>query len=61
MDKCLNVHQFTSLAEAQLIIEMWRVDYNQRRPRSFLGHLTPEEFAQQRHVIMRAEEVACSR
>lgn len=61
MDKCLNMHQFTSLAETQLIIEMWRVDYNQLRPRSSLGHLTPEEFAQQRQVIMRAEEVACSR
>lgn len=46
-DECLNVHQFTSLAEAQLIIEMWRVDY--------------KEFVQQRQVIMRAEEVACSR
>jgi putative transposase len=60
-DECLNVHQFASLAEAQLIIEMWRVDYNQRRPHSSLGHLTPEEFAQQRQVIMRAEAVACSR
>jgi transposase InsO family protein len=56
--KRLNVHQFASLAEAQLIIEMWRVDYNQRRPHSSLGHLTPEEFAQQRQVIMRAEPVA---
>jgi putative transposase len=60
-DECLNVHQFASLAEAQRIIEMWRVDYNQRRPHSSLGHLTPEEFAQQRQVIMRAEAVACSR
>jgi transposase InsO family protein len=27
-DECLNVHQFASLAEAQAIIEAWRVDYN---------------------------------
>jgi transposase InsO family protein len=31
-DECLNVHQFASLAEAQTIIEAWRLDYNQRRP-----------------------------
>jgi putative transposase len=26
-DECLNVHQFTSLADAQRIIEAWRLDY----------------------------------
>ena len=46
-DKCLNVHQFASLAEAQALIEAWRVDYNQRPPHSSLGHLTPQEFAEQ--------------
>ena len=30
-DECLNVHQFTSLVEAQASIEAWRVDYNTRR------------------------------
>lgn len=39
-DDCLNVHQFASLAQAQAIIEAWRVNYNQRRPHSSLGHLT---------------------
>lgn len=58
--ECLNVHQFASLAEAQLIIDMWRVDYHQRRPHSALGHLTPEEFAQQRQVSMGAAEAVCS-
>ena len=47
-DECLNVHQFTSLAEAKAIIEAWRVDYNQRCPHSSLGHLTPNEFVRQR-------------
>ena len=47
-DECLSVHQFTSLAEAKAIIEAWRVDYNQRRPHSSLGHLTPNEFVRQR-------------
>jgi len=43
-DECLNVYQFASLADAQAKIEAWRVDYNQRRPHSSLGHLTPTEF-----------------
>ena len=47
-DECLTVHQFESLADAQVTIEAWRVDYNQRRPHSSLGHLTPNEFARQR-------------
>lgn len=59
-DECLNVHQFTSLAEAQHIIEAWRLDYNQRRPHSSLGHLTPNEFVGQCQVIDIAEEAVCS-
>ncbi len=47
-DECLNVHQFTSLADARENIEAWRLDYNQRRPHSSLGHLTPDEYAAQR-------------
>jgi len=59
-DECVNVHQFTSLAEAQLIIEAWRLDYNQRRPHSSLGHLMPNEFVGQRQVIQVADEAVCS-
>ena len=36
-----------SLAEAQYLIEAWRLDYNQRRPHGSLGHLTPDEFVAQ--------------
>ena len=43
-DECLNVHQFTSIDDAKAKIEAWRVDYNQRRPHSSLGHLTPNEY-----------------
>lgn len=43
-DECLNVHQFTSIEDARTKIEAWRVDYNQRRPHSSLGHLTPNEY-----------------
>lgn len=60
-DECLNVYQFASLAEAQAIIEAWRVDYNTRRPHSSLGRLTPSEFVRQRQDERTAEEVVCSR
>ena len=59
-DECLNVHQFMSIADAQTKIEAWRVDYNQRRSHSSLGHLTPDEFVAQRQAIQTAEEVVCS-
>ena len=47
-DECLNVMQFMSLEDARAKIEAWRVDYNQRRPHSSLGHLTPSEFVRNR-------------
>lgn len=59
-DECLNVHQFLSLEAARAIIEMWRLDYNQRRPHSSLGHLAPNEFLRQRQVKQTAEAAFCS-
>ena len=44
-DECLNDNVFTTLAEAQQIIEAWRLDYNGSRPHRSLGQLTPDEFA----------------
>ena len=44
-DECLNESYFTSLSDAQLTIEAWRKDYNETRPHSSLGDLTPAEFA----------------
>ena len=43
--ECLNQHWFLSLADAEEKIEEWRIDYNQARPHSSLGHRAPEEFA----------------
>jgi putative transposase len=54
----LNVHQFTSIEDARAKAEAWRVDYNQRRPHSSLGHLTPNEFVAQRQVLRTAAEAA---
>jgi putative transposase len=59
-DECLNVHQFASMADAQTKIEAWRIDYNQRRPHSSLGHLMPNELAEQRQATWTVEEVAFS-
>jgi putative transposase len=44
-DELLNAWQFDNLLEAQVIIEDWRVDYNDNRPHSAHGDLTPSEFA----------------
>jgi len=44
-DELLNLWQFDSLLEAQVLIEDWRIDYNNNRPHSAHGNLTPVEFA----------------
>lgn len=44
-DECLNEHWFINLGHARQIIEEWRLDYNEVRPHSSIGNLTPEEFA----------------
>jgi Integrase core domain len=44
-EECLNEHVFVSLDDARRKIEQWRIEYNQERPHSSLGYLTPEEFA----------------
>jgi len=46
-DECLNANDFTSIAHAQHVLEVWRQDYNQHRPHGALGHLTPSEYARQ--------------
>jgi len=44
-DECLNEHVFRNLAHARAVIAQWRTDYNEHRPHSTLGYLTPREFA----------------
>lgn len=54
-DECLNENWFSSLQEARNIIEAWRRDYNQYRPHSSLGDLTPEEFVRKITPMKNAE------
>lgn len=46
-DECLQREWFSSLLDAQVVIEDWRVHYNTRRPHSSLGYETPANFAVQ--------------
>ena len=53
-DECLNRELFGSLVEARVVINAWRNEYNQLRPHSSLGYLTPNEFALSHHRGLRS-------
>lgn len=44
-DECLNENWFVDIQEARHVIEEWRADFNNARPHSSLGDLTPTEFS----------------
>ena len=44
-DELLAVEAFSSLLEAQVLVEDWRIEYNTVRPHSALGYLTPTQYA----------------
>ena len=44
-DECLNEHWFPNLLQARTIIEKWRREYNEERPKKALGGLTPTDYA----------------
>lgn len=46
-DECLQREWFSSLLDAQVVIEEWRLHYNTQRPHSSLKYKTPAEFAAQ--------------
>jgi len=43
-DECLNLEWFRNRPEAAILIEQYRRHYNEVRPHSSLGYLTPHEF-----------------
>jgi putative transposase len=44
-EECLNAHWFLSVADARGKIEAWRRDYNESRPHTSLGWMTPVDYA----------------
>ena len=44
-DELLAVEAFTTLLEAQVLVEDWRIEYNTIRPHSALGYRTPAQYA----------------
>ncbi|MFI5091668.1 MAG: IS3 family transposase [Terriglobales bacterium] len=44
-EECLNVSWFQNLFDAKRKIAAWRMEYNEERPHSSLGYLTPNEYA----------------
>jgi putative transposase len=46
-DECLSMEWFRNRIDAKIVIEQFRHQYNEIRPHSSLGQLTPAEFKQQ--------------
>ncbi len=49
--ECLNASWFLSMADARQRLIEWRIDYNENRPHSALGNLTPGAFAAQLELL----------
>ena len=45
-DECLNETLFASLSDAREELANWQDDYNNHRPHSSIGNLTPSEFVE---------------
>jgi putative transposase len=44
-EECLNAELFLDVLDARKKLEVWRRDYNEQRPHSSIGNLTPVEYA----------------
>lgn len=53
-DECLNRELFGSLLEARVIVESWRMEYNEKRPHSSLRYLTPSEYVSHHNPVLRS-------
>jgi putative transposase len=60
-EECLRVSWFENLFDACRKITNWRIDYNQQRPHSSLGYLTPEEFARKLAPLGCGNDAGCAR
>jgi transposase InsO family protein len=46
-DECLNEHCFITLEHAKVLIEAWRREYNEEKPKKVMKGLTPSAYARQ--------------
>ncbi len=58
-DELLNGELFSSITEAQILLDRWRNEYNNHRPHSSLGYLSPNDFLsrptnEQRRILARS-------
>ncbi len=53
-DECRNENWFIGLKHAGEVIEFWRIDYNEGRPHTSLGGLTPGEYVENTGKILTA-------
>ena len=53
-DELLNETLFSTLGDARQKIRAWQDDYNNHRPHSGLGNMTPAEFMARKGLEMRA-------
>jgi putative transposase len=51
-DECLNQNWFITLRHGRETIETWRIDYNEFRPHSSLGDLSPLEYVNKTEKIL---------
>ena len=54
----VNETLFTSLAQVRVVLAVWKDDYNDVRPRSALGNLTPTEYGDRGVLIGPATPVS---
>jgi putative transposase len=55
-DECLSMEWFRNRIDAKIMIENWRREYNEVRPHSSLGKLTPVEFKQRASATTTPEQ-----
>jgi len=54
-DECLNQEIFSSIEQAGIVLENWRQEYNNYRPHSALGGISPSEYVRRYQVSQKLE------